>query len=113
MRTVGSYLLHALEELAASIVGDVEGSLAEVGREEVGEGGNSVVLGVVIRVLAGEGRLEQDGSLQAEALQVGVKQLAGRVHPGSLEGVARNHGGVSVIYQTTQHSQTTTPYRFY
>jgi hypothetical protein len=42
-----------------------------------------------------------------------VKQLAGRVHPGSLEGVARNHGGVSVIYQTTQHSQTTTPYRFF
>ncbi len=72
-----------------------------------------MVLGVVIRILAGEGRLEQDGSLQAEALQVGVKQLAGRVHPGSLEGVARNHGGVSVIYQTTQHSQTTTPYRFF
>ena len=92
-----AYLLHALKELAASVVGDVESSLAEVGGEEIGEGGHGVMFGVVVGVLAGEGRLEQDGGLQAEALQVGVKQLPGRVHPGSLEGVSRNHGRVSVI----------------
>lgn len=63
------------------------------------------MLGVVIGVLAGEGRLEQDGGLEAEALQVGVKQLASRVHPGSLEGVAGNHGGVSVIYQATRKNK--------
>ena len=71
--------------------------MSEVGGEEIREGGDAVVLGVVIGVLAGEGRLEEDGSLEAEALQVRVEELACGVDPGALEGVAGDHGRVGVV----------------
>ena len=71
--------------------------MSEVGGEEIREGWDTVVLGVIVGVLAGEGRLEEDGSLQAEALKVRVEELACGVDPRALEGVSSDHGGVSVV----------------
>ena len=58
-----------------------------------------MVLWVVVRVLSGEYGLEKDRGLEAEALQVGVKELPSGVDPRSLEGVACHHGGMGVNYQ--------------
>ena len=70
------YLLHVLEELVASIIGDVECLGSEVGREELGEGGDLGDYGVIIGVLSGEGGLEENCCLHAEALHIGVEQLS-------------------------------------
>ena len=56
-----------------------------------------MVLGVVVGVLAGEGGLEEDGGLEAEALKVRVEELACGVDPGALKGVAGDHGRVGVV----------------
>ena len=60
---------------------------------------------MIVRVLAGEGWLEQHGGLETEALQVRVQQLACRVNPGSLEGVTGNHGGVGVVSDPLEGSE--------
>lgn len=100
-----SYLLHSLEELAALVIGDVEALAAEVGGEELGEAGHGGCDHVVIRILAGEGGLEEHGSLQTESLQIGVQQLACRVNPGSLEGVTGDHGRMGVVSDPLQCSE--------
>ncbi len=92
-----SYLLHSLEELCALIIGDVKALAAEVGGEELGEAGNGGDSQVIIRILAGEGRLEEDGGLQTESLQIGVQELTCGVNPGTLEGVTGDHGRVGVV----------------
>ena len=92
-----SYLLHSIEKLAALIIGDVETLGAEVGGEELGEAGYSGGSEVIIRILAGEGRLEEHGCLQTESLQVGVQKLTCGVNPRTLEGVTSDHGGVGVV----------------
>ena len=101
-----NYPLHGIKELSASVVGDVEGGLTEVSSEEIVKAGQGVVLRVVVWVLAGEGRLEETGGLHSEALQVGVEELTCRVNPRSLEGVAGNHGGVSVIFKPLQSTSS-------
>ena len=60
---------------------------------------------MVIRILAGEGGLEEHGCLQSESLQVGVQQLACGVNPGTLEGVTSDHRGVGVVSDPLQGSE--------
>ena len=70
------YLLHVFEELAASIIGDVECLRSEVGREELRERGDLGDYSMIIWVLSGEGWLEENCCLHAEALNIGVEQLS-------------------------------------
>lgn len=92
-----SYLFHSFEELAALIIGDVEALAAEVGGEELGEAGNGGGNQGIVRILAGEGRLEEHCGLQTESLQVGVQELTCGENPRTLEGVTSDHGRVGVV----------------
>ena len=58
-----TYSLHAVEQLAAFVIGDVKALLTEVSREELRETGDCGCDQVIIWILAGEGWLEQDGTL--------------------------------------------------
>ena len=103
-----SYLLHSIEKLAALIIGDVKALAAEVCGEELGEVGNGGGSEVIIRILAGEGRLEEHGCLQTESLQVGVQKLTCGINPRTLEGVTSDHGGVGVVSDPLQCSEPRT-----
>ena len=95
---VGEAAFHVLKSLSALSVSKVVSRSTEVAGEEVGEAGNLGCSSVGSGNLSGVGRSEEEGSHDGEALHIRVKQVAVAHHPGALEGMPSDEGGVRVVY---------------
>ena len=70
-----------------------------LGGGEEGRGGAQAA--VVVGVVAGRGAAEEGVRGDLEALHVGVVEQPHGQPPAALEGVARHHGGVRVVWRVS------------
>ena len=89
--------LHVLKHLSATSVTELVGRPAEVGGEESAEGGDRESTSGCAHDLIGVRRSEQELSVHLETLDIRVGELTDGHAIDTLEGMAWDHGAVSVI----------------
>ena len=94
-----NYLLKAVNESLALLVGEGVSAASEVRGEEIAESRGLGLGDLIIGVLAWEHGHEEHRGHDGEPLEIGVEQLSCGVRPTSLEGVAGNEGRMGVIWK--------------